>query len=64
MEEFIVGHEHFNYDLSIRTVHVSSQVFTTRYAVNARDSIEESSLLEKKLQVSAMLPLSSIVDAC
>jgi len=40
---------------------VSRWVFTTRYALNARDLIKESSLLEKKLQASKMLPLSSTV---
>jgi len=29
---------------------ISSQVFTTCYALNARDSIEESSLLEKNCE--------------
>jgi len=59
MEEYIVGHKHFNYDLSACTrLHFESS-FTTPYALNACDSIEESSLLEKKLRASVMLPLSS-----
>ena len=41
--------------------HMSSQVFTARYALNAHDSIKESSLLEKKLRAIVTLPLSSTV---
>jgi len=37
---------------------VSSQVFTTCYALNAHDLIEESHLLEKKSRANATLPLS------
>jgi len=44
--------------------HVSSQVFTTRYALNACHSIEESFLLKKKSRANVTLPLSCAVYTC
>jgi len=41
--------------------HMSNQVFTTRCALNTYDSIKESNSLEKKMQVSTKLLLSSTV---
>jgi len=63
VKECIVGHKHFNYDSSTRTMSrvESSRVFTTHYALNSHDSIEESCLLEKKLQANVTLPLSCTV---
>jgi len=41
--------------------HVLTQLFTTCYALNASDSIEENGLLEEKLQTSVTLPLSCTI---